>query len=48
MSNYVKSLKLDDLSSIGMIGTPRLMQKKDYAAVFALYKQHMEKYAINF
>ena len=38
MARYIKLYKLPDEDEIAIVGRPRLMQKSDFAAVFALYK----------
>jgi hypothetical protein len=44
MARYYKRTKIDSLSEISLVGTPRLMEPKDVAQVYSLYKKHQERY----
>ena len=48
MSRYIKKYKLDAEEDLTIVGTPRLMTKKDYPQVFALYKEKMSKFELSF
>ena len=48
MARYYKRTKIDGLNDINIVGTPRMMEKKDISAVYSLYKKQSERYQIAF
>jgi glycylpeptide N-tetradecanoyltransferase len=48
MARYVKLNKLHEKAGMHYSGAPRLMQKKDIAAVYQLYKNQFDKLKFHF